>query len=430
MKSGLAFSQTPPFGIPLRFFLTAPWFLILAGCLLLWLGEQIFSSRWMPGTLALTHLLALGFMAQVMLGALLQILPVVIGVAVPQQRIVAPLIHIMLNLGTLVLASAFLTTNPFGFQAAIVLLGIAFISALFAINIALWQAPALGETAITLRCSLFGLSVTVILGLLLAGSFAWRGLALPLVTLTNVHVVWGLVGWSVLLVAGVAYQVVPMFQITPPYPIWFSRIFALVMLGLLFAGSLLTFSAWSVATLVINSLAAFVILVFAGQTLRLMAQRKRKVSDPTGIYWRISMMSLCAGAGLWLVMHWIPGAIGSVQLELLLGILLIIGFAVAVINGMLYKILPFLAWLHLQTQYFGKGKPPHIKRLLPEEPMRLQGWGLLVVLFLLLAATIHPSFFARPAGLALIIIGWWLHNNLWGVWRMYRQAITAPQQFT
>lgn len=425
MKSGLAFSQTPPFEIPVRFFLTAPWFLILAGALILWQGEQIFSSRWMPATLALTHLLVLGFMAQVMLGAVLQILPVVLGVAVPQQRILAALVHIFLNLGTLVLVGAFLSANPFGFQSAIFLLGIAFISILLAANIAVWQAPISAATAITLRCALFGLAVTVVLGLVLASNFAGYKMALALVSVTNVHVAWGLVGWTILLVAGVAYQVVPMFQITPPYPIWFSHIFAPAVLGLLGIGSLLAFSPWSMAMLITNSLVALASLIFALQTLGLLAQRKRKISDPTGIYWRISMFSLCASAVLWLLMHWLPDVAGRTQFELLLGILLIIGFASAVINGMLYKILPFLAWLHLQTQYFGKGKPPHIKRLLPEEPMRRQGWGLLVVLILLLAATIHPSFFAKPAGLALIILGWWLHSNLWGVWRMYRQAISA-----
>lgn len=42
--------------------------------------------RWSPATLALTHLITLGYLAMIMLGALLQILPVVLGVPVPQVR--------------------------------------------------------------------------------------------------------------------------------------------------------------------------------------------------------------------------------------------------------------------------------------------------------------------------------------------------------
>ena len=78
--AGLSLEQAPPFSVPLRFFLTAPWFLVVAALLILWQGPAIFASRWHPATLALTHLLTLGFMAQVMLGALLQMLPVVVGV--------------------------------------------------------------------------------------------------------------------------------------------------------------------------------------------------------------------------------------------------------------------------------------------------------------------------------------------------------------
>ena len=58
--AGLSFEQAPPFSVPLRFFLTAPGFLVLAAMLMLWEGPPLFASRWLPATLALTHLLVLG----------------------------------------------------------------------------------------------------------------------------------------------------------------------------------------------------------------------------------------------------------------------------------------------------------------------------------------------------------------------------------
>ena len=61
--------------MPLRFFLTAPLFLVLAGVLLVVDGAAVFASRWTPSALALTHLLTAGFMLQVMLGALFQLMP-------------------------------------------------------------------------------------------------------------------------------------------------------------------------------------------------------------------------------------------------------------------------------------------------------------------------------------------------------------------
>lgn len=71
MQDLLSFDQSPPLAAPLRFFLTAPLFAILAGLTLLASGPDALASRWTPAMLALTHLVAVGFMLQVMLGALL-----------------------------------------------------------------------------------------------------------------------------------------------------------------------------------------------------------------------------------------------------------------------------------------------------------------------------------------------------------------------
>src|SRR5574343_70151 len=79
MQALLSFENAPPFAAPLRFFLTAPLFAVLAGLLVAWEGPGLFASRWMPGALAATHLVTVGFMLQVMLGAMIQILPVVAG---------------------------------------------------------------------------------------------------------------------------------------------------------------------------------------------------------------------------------------------------------------------------------------------------------------------------------------------------------------
>ena len=76
MQALMAFENAPPFAAPLRFFLTAPLFAVLAGLLVAFEGPDIFASRWTPGALAATHLLTVGFMMQAMLGALIQILPV------------------------------------------------------------------------------------------------------------------------------------------------------------------------------------------------------------------------------------------------------------------------------------------------------------------------------------------------------------------
>ena len=420
---GLSLEQAPPFDVPLRFFLTAPGFLVLAALLLLWQGPDLFASRWLPAPLALTHLLTLGFMAQVMIGALLQILPVVVGVTVPRPQWTATLIHLPLTLGTLTLAGAFLLSIPLSFQIASGLLGLGFGVALIAFTLAVWRAPVTSGTVIAVRCALGGLLVTVTLGLLLGGFFGW-GLSLPIVTITTLHAVWGLVGWTVLLVAGIADQVVPMFHITPAYPRWLSRGFAPLMAVMLALWSGLMLGNREIATQLAGVALALGIAVFAGTTLHLLNQRRRKIGDPVLAYWRISLISLLASAALWLATSFLPALMPWSTVEWLLGILLIVGFAGAVINGMLYKIVPFLAWFHLQAQLLGRAKVPHMKQLLPDAPVRRQGWAYLVALLLLLAAAVYPPVFTYPAALALGLAGGWLDVNLWSVWRIYRQALS------
>ena len=63
--SVLSYEQAPPLHLPLRFFLTAPLFGILAGVLLMGQGSTVLASRWTGAALAATHCLTAGFMLQV-----------------------------------------------------------------------------------------------------------------------------------------------------------------------------------------------------------------------------------------------------------------------------------------------------------------------------------------------------------------------------
>ena len=239
--------------------------------------------------------------------------------------------------------------------------------------------------------------------------------------ITDLHAVWGLAGWTTLLLAGVAYQVVPMFHITPPYPAGLTRRFAPLMTGILAGWSAFILAGWTMGATVAGMALAVGLIVLAAATLSLLAQRRRKIGDPTLGYWRMSMASLLAGAAVWLLTRWIPALATSPQVELGLGILLIFGFAVAVINGMLYKIVPFLAWFHLQAQLLGRAKAPNIKQLLPDAPVRRQWWASLAALLLLLAAAVYPAVFTYPAALALGATGTWLGVNLLSVARIYHR---------
>jgi hypothetical protein len=413
MQPGLSFEQAPPISVPFRFFLTAPVFGMAAGLLLLWQGPAALASRWTGVALALTHLIAVGFMLQAMCGALLQMLPVAAGANIWQPQRVTHLTHAGLTVGTLLLLAGFLSEQALFFRIAVPFMAVSLGAFALIVLVALFRTPAKGPTILALRIAVFGLIVTITLGATLASGFGWQ-LALPLTELTHVHAVWGLGGWSLLLVAGVAYLVVPMFQLTPPYPMWLTRIFSVMLFFLLAAWSITWLPLQRPAELqvVLASAAALLAVVFAAVTLRLQGQRRRKVTEPTLLFWRLAMTCLILAAAGVILQQLKPGeGEDYAGTPFLLGVLLMVGVFMPVISGMLYKIMPFLNWLHLQKV----GKPglvvPNMRQMIPEPRMMVQLKLHLAALALLLGAVPLP-FLVYPGGLALIASCAWLEWNV------------------
>ncbi|MTV41297.1 permease [Duganella radicis] len=411
-RRALAFEQNPPWSIPLRFFLSAPLFAALAAGLLAWQGDTMLLSRWSPRTLALTHLLVLGCLSMTMLGALLQMLPVVAGMAVPRVGQIGALVHIGTACGALLLGAAFWRQQPLLFQGALLLLGGSFLLFLSACTVAMWQPPPQGAGAVVagVRLSLTALILTVALGCLLAAAFAWpERLQLPLQRITDTHAMWGLLGWVGLLVIAFAYQVVPMFMLTEPYPRWLTEHLGGALFILMAAASVSTeFTGggrlFHQACLLLIGLAY---AIFAAATLMLLARRKRPQRDATSCYWGTAMCSVIAASVLAL---W-PAPADNAR-PLAIGALMIAGFALSVINGMLYKIVPFLTWHHLQqARERGAPKPPAVSQFIPQHRAVWQYVLHLLGLLLLLGACYQPRL-SHIAGTVMCIACLALSANL------------------
>jgi hypothetical protein len=226
---------------------------------------------------------------------------------------------------------------------------------------------------------------------------------------TNLHAIWGVLGWGALLLAGVAFQVVPMFQVTPLYPAFVHRHLGVTAFLLLLASSALLPSAAPSAVLLALQFALLVTYAsFAGVTLWLLARRTRPQPDAMTLFWRLSMASLLACLVLWLV----PERLAGSGRSLALGALAIVGFLYSAINGMLYKIVPFLVWHHLQLQAAPGQRTPGVKLIIADAAGRAQFKLQAAALTLLLAACWFPAALARPAGLALAASALWLGWNL------------------
>jgi hypothetical protein len=424
MQPILSFEQAPPISVPYRFFLTAPLFGAVAGLVLALLGPETFESRWSPGALAMTHLIVVDFMLQAMCGALLQFVAVVAGANIWRPRLVATVVHPLITVGAICLASAFLFDLPVLFLLAACVFVAALVPFLTVVAVALLRTPARGMSIHVLRLSVLGLLVTVVIGATLAvtlGRAASLPASLPLPMLINVHVAWGLGGWALMLVIGVSYLVVPMFQLTPSYPVWLSRLLpaGLMLLLCLWTLQLVPGSrfgqGWQSAVALAGATLAG---SYAVTTLWLQSRRRRRLTDATFILWRGAMLALIAFALSSIAIVALPQLGDSPRAMMWLGVLALPGLFLSVITGMLYKIMPFLNWLHLQQQG-GTGMPlPNMKQMIPEASMRGQMLVHFLALGLLLAAVLWPAL-ALPAGLVFVASCLWLEWNLVGAARIY-----------
>lgn len=424
-KPGLSYEQGPRLAAPMRLFLLAPVFLMLSAGAGIVLVDDWMLGRWTSASLALTHLLTLGVLGAVMQGALLQMLPVVLGSPMPQSSALSWCGLFGLGFGAPLLAGGLWLGDTDLLTVAMALLGLAWLPFLTGLTYSLMRAQTAGAMDWPLRLATLSLLLTVASGLDLAGGLAGMSMLDPMGDFfdrVNLHAAWGLIGWVAVLIIGVAYQVVPMLQLTPGYPDWLTRLLAWWLPAALLAfslGLLVEDAAW-LSAWASRALAAG-LLLFAVWTLHLFRHRRRRLPDVSLHFWRLGLLALCLAVLLYGSLDYIPEVErGRVQVSI--GLLFLLGFALSITVGMLYKIIPFLSWFHLQSQTGARaGSLPSMRDMITEPAMRVH-FRLHVGAFCLLAPAPWLPDWLVTVGLFALAAG---GQRLWLNLRMARAAFLA-----
>jgi hypothetical protein len=429
MSRVLAYDQAPALAVPLRFLLVAPLLALPVAALLLYHGPALLATRWSAAALTATHLITVGFIAHSVIGALLQFLPVAAGADIRQLHRAAPWLQALLTAGTLLLAAGFLLASAPLLEAAAALLTLVFATVIILAGAALARCTANDATTRAVILGLAGLAATVALGGILATLPNWAA-AWGITQLTDLHAAWGLAGWITVTVIGVALAVVPMFQITPRYPRAMEHWLPPLIVGTLVVLSLaVTTSLGKLAGLreLLYALLTGALAAFGVVTLRLHRASRRR-ADVSVWLWRGGMASLAAVALLAASALPVPALALWPGFDLLIGILMLAGFAMSVINAMMYKIVPFLVWLHWQQANPERQPLPHMGQIIPQRAMRWQAAAHGAAVALLMVALAWPTA-VYGAGLAWAMSQLLLAINLARAAARYvkfRRGLTAP----
>ena len=355
----------PPFDIVAPFFVVAPLGLVAAGVLLMGTGDDALLAVNAPRLVAVTHALVLGWLTLSIMGALYQLGPAVLEGRIRWPRLMRVQFwtHVV---SVAVFVPAFLAWDIRWVSAAGVGIIVSFI--LFLISafpaVAAFRRGSLARAYVSV--ALLFLAGAGSVGITYAGTLEHAWFPVTLGRLSG-HAHLGLLGWLGLVLMGVSYQVVPMFNLVKTrQPRFGWAALAITAVGAA-AGSVILMGDPPMGVRVaVAGVMAVGPLLWACDMIALLNVRFRRRLDVQG---RATYLSLgfLAGAiilGL-LVAVGADAAPGNEpgRLQLAYGALGIGGWAGITLIGNSYKVVPFLTWYHRYRQLAGIQPVPMVGEL-------------------------------------------------------------------
>lgn len=332
-----------------------------------------------PGTLIAVHLLAVGWLLLLMLGALFQFVPVITSRPLLSQRLsLVTLVAVQAGLFAMIAGFLGITGEAPGLALALpaggatVVLGVLIAS----LNIGkpLLRARPLPLPGRMVLTGLAFLLLTVALGLSFALALAIPALSphlAPLLAAVADHALAGLGGWFTLTAMGVSYKLLPMFMLAPEergipgdcVHIAGTVGFALAIAAGL-AGIWLPTRIMELAQMTGYSAIALAILLYLWDVMRIYRARKRAAIEAhnRAAVGAFGFLGLATVLGL--------GYLATARLDTgapIIAFLILFGWLSGLGLTQLYKIVPFLTWLGRYGNTLGRGAvPPRVQDLVRE----------------------------------------------------------------
>jgi hypothetical protein len=363
------FSISRDFAPPLRmiepFFKIGSTFYALGILFLLFLRPD--GGHMDMATVGWVHWFLLGFVMMIIFGAMAQLIPVVVEVghfSVDLYYVIGP----SLLLGTLTMVAGFWwMPDVLAYGGMLVL--VAMVTFLFETFLTLKKAKRVTLTVKSVFVANIFLTIAIIIGFLMALAIG-EGVVLDVTKWLGAHAMLVLGGFVTMTIMGLSLILLPMFGLSHGFdqkPIERAVMLMVVAVVVYVVGSAI---GWSWVR-IIALIASFVSIGLYGyQTWLIYQTRARKAHDIYARTMYVGYGSLAVSLLLGIVTLFSS----SEQIVLAASWFLILGFFSYLINGHLYKIVPFLVWFERYSPLVGKQKVPMLGEMLPERRSEWQFW--------------------------------------------------------
>lgn len=366
--------KTTSYKVVLPFYVYGALSFLLACVLLLINTGVVHQHYFQPQTLAITHLMALGWGTMIILGASHQLLPVLIEGKLDSDWL-AHLSFIFAAIGIPFLVTGFYLFHlGWILQTGAILINASVIAYFLNVINSIYESKKYDICGICIATAALWLFITVFFGLLLVFNFTRSLLPENSVEYLSIHAHMGLAGWFLLLVIGVGSRLIPMFLIskyTNTKTLWL--IYALINIALIGFIALKTMNIYtryyySPFLLVLLAMVLFGRYCYKAYKLRI----RKQVDDQM----KISLLSVALLflplLSLLPVIYFVSIDNEAAKIVLLYGFCIFFGWITAIILGMTFKTLPFIVWNKVY-QNRAQGKTPVPKELFSEKLFQIMG---------------------------------------------------------
>jgi hypothetical protein len=417
-NQGLSLDQAPPISIPFRFFLSAPIFGVLISLVFFLSPFDEISNQYSYLAIGVVHLFTLGILSMIIFGAMQQMMPVLAGAIIKKPRLFANIVHPSLVLGTLFMSFSFIFEIKILLHIGVFFLTISFLTFfIFSIKL-LFKVEFLTSTVKAMRLFSIAGFITLILGLYLAIGHMSLNISEQHYAFVNMHILFALFGFALLIIMGVSFQVIPMFYVALDFPKFVQNRVPLILFSFLLISSLFLYLGFNF--LVLKILFSSLIISYCFFALKSLNNRRRPVFDVTLWYWKFSLSALGISIIIWLF--------DIFESNYILAIISAFGFLYSLLQGMVYKIIPFLAWFHLNSK--GYFKLPTIREFIEERYIKLHFFFHVFSLVFFVGAYFINSFIYMASFLFLISNIIFFINILTAIKKYSKIAKTDPMDMS